>query len=157
MKLLLEEQLINVLRERGETLCVAESCTGGLVAERLTRVAGASDVFLGGVVAYTDRVKSHILHISPTLIAQFGAVSDRVGREMAHQVRILFKATWSISLTGVAGPSGGTFEKPVGTVFVGLSREEGTSVQKLELFNLSRDTVRQRSATFALEWLLNQL
>ncbi len=152
---LLEERVVQALRLRHETLVTAESCTGGLIAERITRISGASEVFLGGVVAYANTAKSEILGVSPALIAQLGAVSDRVAREMAQNARLRFQASWAVSVTGVAGPGGGTPEKPVGTVYLALSNQRETLVQRLDLLGLTRSEVRCRSADFAFEWLLS--
>lgn len=109
-----------LLRERGETLAVAESCTGGMLANEITHVPGSSDYFLGGVVTYANQAKQEILGVLPETLQQHGAVSSAVVLEMAHGVRSKFKSHWALATSGIAGPSGGTPEKPVGTVHIAL-------------------------------------
>ncbi len=117
----LAEALVRVLVEKGVTLAAAESCTGGLVSERLTRVPGVSEAFRGGVVAYANSVKERVLGVSGSAIRRHGAVSEEVAREMATGVAELCGAEVGIGVTGVAGPGGGTPEKPVGTVWTAVS------------------------------------
>jgi PncC family amidohydrolase len=117
----LEIRLGALLIGRGWTLCAAESCTGGLALHRLTNVAGSSAYVLGGVVAYANEIKHRLLGVSDTSLATYGAVSEQVAREMALGARRLFGADIAISITGIAGPSGGTPEKPVGLTYVGLA------------------------------------
>jgi nicotinamide-nucleotide amidase len=125
----LELAVIRLLTERQETLAVAESCTGGFLAHRLTNVPGASAVFLGGVVTYSNQAKQDLLGVPAQTLQEQGAVSQPVASEMAQGARRLFRAGWALAVTGVAGPGGGTAEKPVGTAFVALAGKEGTSVQ----------------------------
>jgi len=117
----LESVLGAMLRDAGETLAVAESCTGGELAERITRVAGASDYFLGGVVAYANEAKTKLLGVSPALLAEHGAVSEPVVCAMARGVRERLGADFGVATTGISGPGGGSEEKPVGTVFVAVA------------------------------------
>ena len=112
--------VIDRLRQRGETLAVAESCTGGGLGAALAAVPGASDVFLGGVIAYANGVKQELVAVPADLLARHGAVSEPVARAMAAGVQALTGATWTIAVTGVAGPGGGSAEKPVGTVFMAV-------------------------------------
>jgi nicotinamide-nucleotide amidase len=112
--------VIDRLRQRGETLAVAESCTGGGLGAALAAVPGASDVFLGGVIAYANAVKQDLLGVPADLLASHGAVSDPVARAMAAGVQRLTGATWTIAVTGIAGPAGGSAEKPVGTVYMAV-------------------------------------
>lgn len=118
--------VVERLAARGERVAVAESCTGGLVAQSLTSVAGSSAVFDLGVVAYADDVKRGVLGVPPELLAAHGAVSEPVARALADGVRRVGRATWGIGITGIAGPTGGTPEKPVGTVHVALAGPGGT-------------------------------
>ena len=111
----------DLLRARQETLATAESCTGGLVGQLITSVAGSSDYYLGGVVAYANAVKTDLLGVDESLLRRHGAVSEEVAREMAMRCRERFGATWALSITGIAGPGGGSQEKPAGLVYVGLA------------------------------------
>jgi nicotinamide-nucleotide amidase len=126
----LHEVVVTLLRERNQTLALAESCTGGLIADRITNVPGASAVFLGGVVAYSNQAKLDLLGVQPSTIDHHGAVSDPTVREMADGVRRRFGADYALAVTGIAGPDGGTEEKPVGTVYIALASSKGTRVLK---------------------------
>jgi len=138
--------VVERLVARGERLALAESCTGGLLAETLTTVPGASGAFDLGVVAYANEMKSRIVGVPPELLAAGGAVSGPVARALAEGVRALAGATWGIGVTGIAGPGGGTPEKPVGTVFLALAGPAGTDVVE-RLYRGDRDRVR-RTATW---------
>jgi nicotinamide-nucleotide amidase len=127
----LESVVIRLLIERKQTLALAESCTGGGIADRLTNVPGASAVFLGGFVTYSNAAKEKFLGVRPETLAQHGAVSDAVAREMAEGARRVMGSDYSIAVTGIAGPSGGTADKPVGTVFIAISSARGTNVVKM--------------------------
>ena len=144
------------LADRGAGLAVAESCTGGLLGARLTAVPGASRVFQGGVVAYADRVKVATLGVPDDLLARYGAVSEAVARAMAEGVARRFGTAAGVAVTGIAGPSGGTPEKPVGTVWLGATLE-GRTEATLRQFLGDRDDVRQRSAQAALDLLRGML
>lgn len=149
----LPETVGRLLRERGETLAIAESCTGGLLGSQITAIAGSSDYFLGGVIAYNNAIKVNILGIEPKIIEEFGAVSTECAAQMAKGVRDLFNSTWGIGITGIAGPGGGTKEKPVGTVFAAVGCRDGAVYPlSMKLFG-SRDAVRQRSCVYALDQL----
>ncbi|MFR7707854.1 MAG: nicotinamide-nucleotide amidohydrolase family protein [Alistipes inops] len=119
----------DLLRARRATLAVAESCTGGALSASFSAMAGASDYYLGGVVSYSNDVKVGILGVSPDTLRLHGAVSEQTACEMAEGVRRLCGADYALSTTGVAGPTGGTPEKPVGTVWIGLATPHGTSLQ----------------------------
>ncbi len=147
---MLEGVVGRLLREAGRTLALAESCTGGMIAARLTDVAGSSDVFPGGVVAYANEAKVALLGVSPESIARFGAVSEQVAREMAAGARRRFGASAGLAVTGVAGPSGGTPEKPVGTVHLALDAEAGSRHERLTLAG-DRAMIRRWTASAALE------
>ncbi len=139
------KQALDILAEKGLTLSTAESCTGGLIAYALTSVPGASRVFLGGVVAYANHVKTNILGVNDELIYQCGAVDSNVAVQMAEGVRRALGSSYAVSTTGIAGPEGGTIEKPVGLVYIGISCCKRTIVEKL-LLNGDRDTIRNEAA-----------
>ncbi len=140
------------LARRGERVALAESCTGGLVAELLTAVPGASNVFDLGVVAYSNAVKSGIVGVPEELLATHGAVSEPVARALAEGIRRAGKATWGIGITGIAGPTGGTPEKPAGTVYVALAGPQGTEVVH-RVWRGDRERVRKTTAYEALDLL----
>jgi nicotinamide-nucleotide amidase len=141
--------VLDQLRTNGDTLAVAESCTGGLLGGRVTAVPGASDVFLGGAISYADDIKTTIVGVDRELIAQHGAVSSEVAAAMARGAAERFNATVAVSITGIAGPSGGSEEKPVGLVWFGLSRH-GTVTTHRSVFGGTRDEVRARAVQGAL-------
>jgi nicotinamide-nucleotide amidase len=140
------------LAARGERVALAESCTGGLVAEMLTRVSGSSGVFDLGVVAYANAMKERVLGVDPGALAAHGAVSEPVARALAEGARRTAGATWGIGVTGVAGPTGGTPEKPVGTVHLALAGPGGTAAVE-RLYRGDRDRVRKTAAHEALNLL----
>jgi competence/damage-inducible protein CinA-like protein len=149
----LEEVVIELLREKNSTLAVAESCTGGLLADRLTDVPGASAVFLEGNVTYSNEAKTRTLGIPVELFFSVGAVSEEVARAMAEGVLKRTGATYALSTTGIAGPEGGTLEKPVGTVYIGLSsRNDDSRVEKL-FFPTDRRSFKRICTQHALEML----
>lgn len=148
-----------LLQERGETLSVAESCTGGGLGSLLTSVSGSSAYFMGGVISYDNQVKMSLLGVSPEDLAQEGAVSATVAKQMAVGVRSGLSTTWGLSITGIAGPSGGTKTKPVGLVYIGLAGPNNF-VQSFEhrLNSLQdRTLIRHISACTALDHLRKQL
>jgi PncC family amidohydrolase len=148
----LSRQIGNLLRKRGLSLSTAESCTGGLIGHLLTNVPGSSDYYLGGVVAYANDAKMRLLYLPPGLLAQYGAVSRETVLEMARGIRQFLGADLGLSVSGVAGPGGGTVEKPVGTVWVGLASPEGAWAR---LYHFSGN--RQQNKTFSAEAALNLL
>ncbi len=144
--------VLDAVRARRGRLAVAESCTGGLLGERLTAVPGASDVFVGGVVAYANGVKTDLLGVAPDIVEQHGAVSEETVRAMAAGAQRVFNAYCAVAVTGIAGPSGGTPEKPVGTVW--LAAAAGEHVRALKrIFPGEREEVRRRGAQAALDLL----
>lgn len=145
-----------LLRKAGKTLTVAESCTGGLLAERITRVPGSSDYFLGGAVTYTNALKTLVLGVPPKMLREHGAVSEPVARTMAEGVRRTYKSDYGIGITGVAGPGGGTEAKPVGTVHIALAGPGGTEHRRVR-FPGDRERVRWQSAQLALDLLRRML
>lgn len=154
----LEAVVGEALGRRGETVAVAESCTAGLVAERLTRVAGSSAWVLGGIVAYADRIKQELVGVDRQALQEHGAVSRPVAEAMAREVRLRFGADWGVGVTGIAGPGGGSAEKPVGTVHVALEgpRQEDLVHHHLRLPG-DRQTVRRLTAQWTLDALRRAL
>ncbi len=152
----LEEAVGRLLRARGLTLAVAESCSGGLICHRLTNVPGSSDYFLGGVVTYSNRAKVDLLQVPEAVLAAHGAVSADTARAMAAGVRRLFHAHLGVAVTGIAGPTGGTPEKPVGTVYIGVAVGDRVETRHY-LFPGGREEVKSRTAAAALEWLKAEL
>jgi nicotinamide-nucleotide amidase len=148
----LEQVVVKLLAQQKKTLALAESCTGGLIASRITDVPGASEVFLGGVVGYANAAKEKFLGVRAETLRQHGAVSEAVAREMAVSAREKFGSDFALAVTGIAGPTGGTAEKPVGTVFIALASADGVAVKKF-LNVWERATFKQVTATQALEWL----
>lgn len=149
-------EVLQLCREQGLTLAAAESCTGGLIAKELTDIPGASQVFLGGVVSYTNHVKEQVLHVPAALLDRCGAVSAPVARAMALGARVLTGADLAVSVTGLAGPDGDDRGNPVGTVFVGLSAPEGVTVRHLTLGG-DRERIRTLSAHHAFDMLRRYL
>jgi nicotinamide-nucleotide amidase len=152
----LDELVADGLQGRRATLAVAESCTGGLLGSRVTARAGSSDYFLGGVLSYANDVKERVLDVPAGMLAQYGAVSQQVAAAMAEGVKQLLGADFALSITGVAGPAGGTAEKPVGLVFVGCASPEGVRVKEHRLVG-DRDSVRRQAVTAALHLLRRSL
>jgi nicotinamide-nucleotide amidase len=140
-----------LLRESGRTVAVAESCTGGMIAKLLTDAPGSSDYFLGGLVAYSNAAKVELLAVREETLRSQGAVSEEAAREMARGARERFGADLAVAVTGIAGPDGGTPEKPVGTVFFALARREGTEIGKKREFNGDRAAVRLAASLYALD------
>lgn len=149
-------EVLHLCREQGLTLAAAESCTGGLIAKELTDIPGASQVFLGGVVSYTNHVKEQVLHVPAALLDRCGAVSAPVARAMAEGVRRVTGSDLSVSVTGLAGPDGDDRGNPVGTVYVGLSWQGGSLVRHLTLGG-DRARIRLLAASNALDIIRRHL
>jgi nicotinamide-nucleotide amidase len=151
----LEGAVARLLQEKGATLALAESCTGGLLAKRLTDMPGSSAYFKEGLVTYSNEAKERLLGVPHALLLEHGAVSEPVARAMAEGARKGSGADYGLSVTGIAGPDGGTEEKPVGLVFVGISDAEDTLAEKLDLtaWARSRDAIRERSTNIAFDLL----
>ena len=150
--------LVNALKEKKLTIACAESCTGGLIAKSITDVGGCSSVFLGGVVAYANEIKENILGVSDETLKKYGAVSEFTAMEMANGVRRICGSDIGISTTGIAGPDGGTEEKPVGTVYVGFSYKDTTIAFNLKLDpTLSRDEIRTQTVEKILSFTLDKI
>ena len=147
----LEKAIGNRLREKGCTLSIAESCTGGLISDRITNVSGSSDYFMGGMVTYSDESKAEHLGIPSAIIKRHGAVSSQVARRMAQGVRKAFHTTFGLSTTGVAGPTGGTKRSPIGRVFIGIANGRRTWVRKLDLKG-SRREIKEKAAEESLQF-----
>ena len=152
----LEEVVVKLMTQRGQTLAVAESCTGGLLANRITNVSGASAVFLAGYVCYSNQAKADMLDIEPQMIDEQGAVSEQVARALAEHARARAKSDYALSTTGIAGPCGGSPEKPVGTVYIGFASSRETIANKL-FFPTDRETFKQITTQAALELLRRKL
>jgi nicotinamide-nucleotide amidase len=151
------EQIVSyLLQMRDMTLAVSESCTGGLLAERITSVSGSSRYFLGGAVVYSNELKTQFANVPKALIDRYGAVSREVGASMAEGIRKRCVASYGIGITGVAGPGGGTEQKPVGLVYIALAGEEGTQVVERN-FPGDRTRIRQFSTLQALEMIRRAL
>ncbi|NPA06244.1 MAG: nicotinamide-nucleotide amidohydrolase family protein [Chloroflexi bacterium] len=145
-----------LLLARGWTLAVAESCTAGLLGYRVTRIPGSSAYFVGGVIAYANEVKIHVLGVPESILMAHGAVSEPTVRYMAQGVRQVTGADVALSISGIAGPGGGTPLKPVGTVWFGLATPTGVAARRVH-FPYDREGNRQAAATFALRWLVETL
>ncbi len=152
-----ELRLGEALRVRGWTLSTAESCTGGLVLHRLTNVPGSSAWVMGGVVAYDNRIKQALLQVEETTLLTHGAVSEETAREMALGARQLLQTDLAVSITGIAGPGGGTAEKPVGLTWMALAGPGGLLCSERQVHSGGRLDVKRASASAALELVLQQL
>lgn len=145
-------QIHKLLIKKNKNIAVAESCTGGLVCNLLTQVSGSSHYFILGIVAYSNKAKKDILKIPAGLIAKKGAVSKEVAQKLAQGIRRLAKTDFGIGITGIAGPTGSTFKKPVGRVFIAIDSKKNKLCKKF-IFRGSRITVRKRAALKSLELL----
>lgn len=153
MKMSLCCEVLNALQ--GKTLVTAESLTGGGIGSAITAVSGASEVYKGGVISYTNEVKNRILGVPEAVLAQFGAVSEQTALAMAIGVRELLKADISVSVTGLAGPGGDTFGNPVGTVFIGYA-DESVALVRPCCFSGTREEIREKTIETALRLILEQ-
>ncbi len=145
-------ELLQRLRSRHQTLVFAESCTGGLLSSQVTSLPGVSDVFMGSVVTYSNRMKREILGVPASILNTLGAVSRPTALHMAKGVKALTETDWAVSITGIAGPTGGTDKKPVGTVCFAIVGP-GFEWTSQEFFSGSRVQVQQSSVKFAIEML----
>ncbi|WP_352401518.1 CinA family protein [Synergistes jonesii] len=146
-------EVIEAFRSRGISLSLAESCTGGMIAAAVTEIAGASDIFSGSAVTYVNEAKENILGVCPETLAEHGAVSEKCAREMAEGSRRIFGSDIALSVTGIAGPGGGSTAKPVGTVWFGCASAAGTEAFVCH-FGGGRRDVRRQSVERALSHLL---
>ncbi len=152
----LEEVVGQSLRSQGKTLATAESCTGGVIGKMLTDIPGSSEYYLGGAVCYSNHLKTQLAGVHETALERFGAVSGPVAQQMASGIRKRAGSDFGLAVTGIAGSGGGSPEKPVGLVFVGLSTPQEDEVRELRLRG-SREVIRVRSARLALDWLRRKL
>jgi nicotinamide-nucleotide amidase len=151
------DEIGRLLKAKNAFLAVAESCTGGLVAKQLTDLAGSSEWFERGLVTYSNRAKQDLLGVAPELLAQHGAVSRECCEAMTRGLLVMTPADWAVAVTGIAGPGGGTPEKPVGLVWVGWGHRHGAvEVERLQLAG-SRGDIRAASAEGALKGLIERL
>lgn len=150
------EYLVNLLKSKGKTISFAESCTGGMLAEYITDVSGSSSVFYGGVVSYDNSIKENVLHVSADILKSVGAVSNECAKAMAEGVIKLMNTDYAISITGIAGPTGATKDKPLGLVYIGITDGKNTKVYK-NIFNGSRQQVRLRSVNKAMQLVINYI
>jgi nicotinamide-nucleotide amidase len=153
----LAARLGEALRQRGDWLATAESCTGGWVAQCATAIAGSSNWFDRGFVTYSNAAKTDMLGVQETTLERHGAVSEAVARAMAQGALAHSRGDWAVAITGIAGPSGGTPEKPVGTVCFAWARRDGGCEARTEHFTGDREQVRAQSVRLALAGLLERL
>jgi nicotinamide-nucleotide amidase len=152
----IEDIIIQLLIEKGKSISTAESCTGGLVGHRLTEVSGCSNVFHGGIISYSNQIKEEQLGVEKMTLIKYGAVSKETASEMANGVRKKLKSDIGLSVTGIAGPTGGTEEKPVGLVYIGYSNKDETIVKKMQ-FGTNRTINKLKTSQTALEFLRQRL
>lgn len=150
----LEARVGAALSRRGWTVCAAESCTGGLVMHRLTNIAGSSSYVLGGVVTYSNAAKQKLVGVKEATLIAYGAVSEQTAAEMAQGARDLFDADIAVSITGIAGPGGGTAEKPVGLTYIGVVRRGEAPLVRRHVWTGDRVAIKEASASAALAWIL---
>lgn len=153
----LSADLVKIAREKNKTMATAESCTGGLIGAAITATAGSSSVFHGGIIAYHNDVKISQLSVPRETLEAYGAVSEAVATHMAKGCRDRLGVDIAVSVTGVAGPGGGSEEKPVGTVWIGVATADNASAQLYNFPNLSRNKVRDYTCLEALRTLINKL
>ncbi len=153
----LSSKLVETCRARGMTIATAESCTGGLIGAAITATSGSSAIFRGGIIAYHNDIKINQLSVSPDTLKARGAVSRHIAEEMAKGSRENLGVDMAVSVTGIAGPSGGTIDKPVGTVWIGLATHEGVVATLHNFPDMSRNKVRDYSCLAAIEAMLDAL
>jgi len=154
---LLLREVVHALKRQGLMLATAESCTGGWVAQVITSVAGSSEWFERGFVAYTNLAKREMLGVSTTILSRYGAVSEQTARAMAEGALTHSHAQVALAITGIAGPSGGTPEKPVGTVCFAWAVKKRDTISRKHVFTGDREAVRRQSVAMALQGLLEYL
>ena len=144
-------KLQTLLRANNQTITTAESCTGGLVASMITKISGSSDIFNGSIVTYSNKIKNQELHVKNKTLEKFGAVSIEVVDEMLIGVLKKFDANFAIAISGIAGPNGGTRNKPVGTVIIGISDENNHKIVNIYNFKGSREDIQIQASKVALK------
>jgi len=152
----LEEQVVALMREKNLTLAVAESCTGGMLSSRIIDVAGVSDVYKAGFVTYANEAKQKLIGVKEETLVQYGAVSEQTAKEMILGALEAAEADMAVATTGIAGPGGGTKEKPVGLVYIACGNAENIVVEKC-MFNGTRSEIRQASVEYALGMLYREI
>ncbi|MDA0713456.1 MAG: CinA family protein [bacterium] len=150
-------QIISLLEEKQQTLATAESCTGGMIGEYITNIPGASSIYLGGIIAYHNTIKKQLLNVPDSVLQEHGAVSELTAFYMAKGAQQILKSTWVISVTGIAGPDGGSINKPVGTICLGLAGPHKIITKTLVFKNQNRQDNRESACNAALNWLLTEL
>ena len=150
-------EVVKTLKEKQDTLSTAESCTGGLIAKRITDIAGSSAVVAGGMVTYTNRIKIDVLGVDADIIAEHTEVSHACAKAMAERAKALFGTDYALSATGYAGPGGGTEQDPTGTVYIGIATPMGVRSERICVENATRTQVRNTATYHALTMLLNQM
>jgi PncC family amidohydrolase len=149
----LEKRLGEILRKKKLTISVAESCTGGLISHRITNISGSSDYFEQGVITYSNKSKIQLLNVPKLILESFGAVSAETAKAMAEGVRTFSKSDLGLAVTGIAGPTGGTAQKPVGLVYIGLSSKIPTKVKEFK-FSGSREVIKEQASDEAMKMVL---
>ena len=152
----MERVVGDLLKDSGATIALAESCTGGLIGNLLTNVAGSSEYFQGGLVTYSNQAKTDLLGVSPETLNRYGAVSDQTVQEMARGVREKLGTKIGLAVSGIAGPDGGTAQKPVGTVYIGLAVDQETHSAKYRFWG-TRKQIKSNAAMMALDWVRRKL
>ena len=148
---------VKALKEKGSTLATAESCTGGLIAKSITDVAGSSAVLAGGMVTYTNRIKTDVLGVDASIIEEHTEVSHACAKAMAERARETFGTDYALSATGYAGPGGGTEKDPTGTVYIGIATPKGVRSERICVENATRTQVRNTVTYHALTMLLSEI
>ena len=152
----LSKSVHSLLKKRNKTISCAESCTGGLISYNLMKFSGSSSFFKAGVTAYSNKSKTKLLHVPPTILAKYKAVSKNTAIYMANNIRKTLKTDISVSSTGIAGPNGGTKNKPVGTVYIALSSDKNTAVKKLSLKG-TRQQIIKKTVNEVLKLIIKEL
>ena len=148
--------IINTLRDKKETISFAESCTGGRIAASFTAISGSSDIFNGSVVSYSNEIKHKWLSVSNTTLEKFGAVSTECVNEMLSGIQNMANSNYAIAVSGIAGPNGGSIEKPVGTVFIGLANKDIVDIHHCNFIG-DRESIQKQSVDFAINLIAKHL
>ena len=148
---------VGSLKETQRTVATAESCTGGLIAKSITDIAGSSAVLAGGMVTYTNRIKTDVLGVDAAIIEEHTEVSHACAKAMAERAKAVFGTDYALSATGYAGPGGGTEKDPTGTVYIGIATPNGSRSERITVENATRTQVRNTVAHYALQMLLNEM
>ena len=148
---------VKTLKEKQATMATAESCTGGLIAKSITDVAGSSAVLAGGMVTYTNRIKTDVLGVEASIIEEHTEVSNACAEAMAERAKTLFGTDYALSATGYAGPGGGTEKNPTGTVYIGIATLNGARSERVCVENATRAQVRNTVAHYALQMLIDEM